>query len=127
VRVLGRGRVSYVEFAVSEISLIVAVMSAAAVGSLTLCLLFLLVVYLKGDEDDLLTAAKALRKIRSVGVGPSIHRAIEAWKSNDNKSRPRLQVLGLRFQSGTMTWRNPGTEVLETSRPPGTRRVGLLR
>lgn len=67
-------------------SLAVAVIAVSAVVSLALCLRFLLVVYLKGGKDDLEAAAKALHKIRNVGMGPSIRRAIEAWKSEGDGS-----------------------------------------
>lgn len=69
-----------------EISLAVAVIAVSAVASLALCLAFLLVVYLKGGKNDLEAAAKALHKIRNVGVGQSIRRAIEAWKSKGDGS-----------------------------------------
>ena len=73
-------------FAMPEMSLAVAVIAVSAVVSLALCLLFLLVVYLKGGKDDLEAGAKALHKIRNVGVGPSIRRVIEAWKSKGDGS-----------------------------------------
>jgi hypothetical protein len=69
-----------------EMSLAVAVIAVSAVVSLALCLVFLLVVYLKGGKNDLEAAAKALHKIRNVDVGPSIRGAIEAWKSKGDGS-----------------------------------------
>ncbi len=59
------------------------VLGLAAVVSLALCLLFLLVVYLKGGKDDLEVAAKALREVRDVGVGPTIRAALERRSNRD--------------------------------------------
>lgn len=62
----------------SEVPFIAAaILVGGAVVSLTLCLLFLLVVYLKGGKDDLEVAAKALHQIRDVGVAPAIRAAFE--------------------------------------------------
>jgi len=70
---------------VPEISLALVVTAVSAVVSLVLCLLFLLIVYLKGGKNDLEAGAKALHKILKVRVDPSIHRMIEAWKSKGDK------------------------------------------
>ena len=63
--------------------LVAAVLAAMPVVGLALCLLFLLVVYLKGGKDDLEAAAKALREVRDVGVAPAIRAALER-RSNRN-------------------------------------------
>ena len=52
-------------------------------GSLALCLLFLLVVYLKGGREDLEAAAKALREVRDVGVAPAVRAALERRSKRD--------------------------------------------
>ena len=63
--------------------LVAAVLAAMPVVGLAFCLLFLLVVYLKGGKDDLEAAAKALREVRDVGVAPAIRAALER-RSNRN-------------------------------------------
>jgi hypothetical protein len=62
------------------------VAAGSAVLSLLLVLLFLLIVYFKGGREDMRAAAEALHKVRDVGVGPSVRRALEGWKSKDTCS-----------------------------------------
>jgi uncharacterized membrane protein len=64
---------------VPEMLVIVAV---ASVVKLAMCLVFLLVAYTRGVRKDLLAAAKALYKIRTLGVVPALVRVIEASKSD---------------------------------------------
>ena len=62
----------------AEVSIIAAaVVAGAGVVSLALCLLFLLVIYLKGGKDDLIAASKALREVRDVGVAPAVRAGLE--------------------------------------------------
>jgi hypothetical protein len=69
---------------VSEVPyLAAAIVVGGAVLSLALCLLFLLVVYLKGGKDDLEVAAKALREVRDVGVAPAVRAALESRNGRD--------------------------------------------
>ena len=68
----------------SEVPFIAAaILVGGAVVSLTLCLLFLLVVYLKGGREDLEAAAKALREVRDVGVAPAVRAALESRTGRD--------------------------------------------
>ena len=70
-----------------ELSVLAAlVLAGGAVVSLALCLLFLLVVYLKGGREDLEAAAKALHQIRDVGVAPAIRAALERRSNRDSGS-----------------------------------------
>jgi hypothetical protein len=62
-----------VGFAVSEI----VVLAFVPLVSLALCLLFLLVVYLKGGKDDMEAAGRALRHVRDVGIAPAVRAALE--------------------------------------------------
>ena len=67
-----------------ELSVLAAlVLAGGAVVSLALCLLFLLVVYLKGGREDLEVAARALREVRDVGVAPAIRAALERRSDRD--------------------------------------------
>lgn len=69
----------------TEVSLVAAVsLVSAGVVSLALCLIFLLIVYLKGGKDDLIVAAKALREIRDVGVAPAVRAALERRPGRDD-------------------------------------------
>ena len=63
----------------------VAVVEGGTVVSFTLCLLFLLVVYLKGGKDDLEVAAKALHKIRDVGPASAVRAAVERRTGSDDR------------------------------------------
>ena len=62
-----------------------AILIGGAVVSLTLCLIFLLVVYLKGGKDDLEVAAKALHKIRDVGLASAVRAALERRTGSDDR------------------------------------------
>ncbi len=62
------------------------VLAGGAVLSLALCLLFLLVVYLKGGSDDLEVAAEALHQIRDVGVASAFRAALERRSDRDAAS-----------------------------------------
>jgi hypothetical protein len=66
--------------------LVAAVLAAGAVVRLALCLVFLLLAYLKGGKDDLEAAAKALHQIRDVGVAPAIRAALERRSNRDSGS-----------------------------------------
>ncbi|WP_141282918.1 hypothetical protein [Pseudonocardia hydrocarbonoxydans] len=65
--------------------IVAAVLAVSALVSLTLILVFLLVVYLKGGKDDLKVAADALHRVRDVGVGPSVRAALDRRPRRDDQ------------------------------------------
>ena len=59
--------------------------TGGVVASLALCLLFLLSVYVLSGrkKDHLEAAAKALRDVRDVGIGPAIRAILERQSNRD--------------------------------------------
>lgn len=67
----------------SEYVIGLAVIAVGTVVVFALCLLFLLVVYLKGGKEDLEAGANAIHKIRDVGLVSAVRAALESRAGRD--------------------------------------------